>query len=176
MRTCIDHRREHMHSVVFCFHQSSSRSVESARRSPCSSFRLLRSAMRTWHRPSKRALTLCRLRQDGMSGGLGRVVLGRGLESVPIFAAIIAHAGGLACWLGRADAARRANTVLKGRSASVLFFSSAAAMGAGGVKNLYRFSRPLRLMRAVWHDGGVERTRRVGRSRRSRADRHRCYF
>ena len=130
MRTCIDHRREHMHSVVFCFHQSSSRSVESARRSPCSSFRLLRSAMRTWHRPSKRALTLCRLRQDGMSGGLGRVVLGRGLESVPIFAAIIAHAGGLACWLGRADAARRANTVLKGRSASVLFFSSAAAMGA----------------------------------------------
>ena len=171
MRTCIDHRREHMHSVVFCFHQSSSRSVESARRSPCSSFRLLRSAMRTRHRPSKRALTLCRLRQDGTSGGLKPVVVGRGLEFVPIFAAIIAHAGGLACWLGRADAARRASTVLKGRSASVLFLARRPRWVP-----LYRFSRPLRLMRAVWHDGGVERTRRVGRSRRSRADRHRCYF
>ena len=103
--------------------------------------------------------------------GLGAGGAGRGLESVPIFAAIIAHAGGLACWLGRADAARRANTVLKGRSASVLFLARRPRWVP-----LYRFSRPLRLMRAVWHDGGVERTRRVGRTRRSRADRHRCYF
>ena len=55
--------------------------------------------------------------------GLGAGDAREGLRICTDFAAIIAHAGGLACWLGRADVARRANTVLKGRSASVLFLA-----------------------------------------------------